>query len=100
MINLTILPCKLTCLTEHVLLTGIGYGQAIATWAVSTFYVSLMEICVFYFFASFSATLPWVVCGPWASSMCVDVASNSSAYLGNSTSGSQGGISAAEEYLV
>ncbi|XP_050710225.1 sodium-dependent nutrient amino acid transporter 1-like isoform X2 [Eriocheir sinensis] len=79
---------------------GIGYGQAIATWAVSTFYVSLMEMCVFYFFASFSATLPWVVCGSWASSMCVDVTSNSTSYTANSTSGSQGGISAAEEYLV
>ncbi|XP_045133885.1 sodium-dependent nutrient amino acid transporter 1-like isoform X1 [Portunus trituberculatus] len=73
---------------------GIGYGQALSTWAVSTFYVSLMALCLFYFFASFSSVLPWAVCGPWASSGCVPVHTNTTLPDGQET------ISSAEEYLV
>ncbi|XP_063861923.1 sodium-dependent nutrient amino acid transporter 1-like isoform X2 [Scylla paramamosain] len=73
---------------------GIGYGQAFSTWAVSTFYVSLMALCLFYFFASFSSVLPWAVCGPWASSGCVPVYPNATLPEGQET------ISSAEEYLV
>ncbi|XP_042205816.1 sodium-dependent nutrient amino acid transporter 1-like isoform X2 [Homarus americanus] len=55
---------------------GVGYGQAIATWAVVTYYVSLMGLTVYYFFASFSPVLPWSVCGSWSTSICVDASTN------------------------
>lgn len=65
-----------TTLTRFLSLAGVGYGQAIATWAVVTYYVSLMALTVFYFFASFSTVLPWSVCGPLASETCVDKTKN------------------------
>ncbi|KAA0194671.1 hypothetical protein HAZT_HAZT001110 [Hyalella azteca] len=55
---------------------GIGYGQAIATWSVVTYYVSLMALTVFYFVASFKSSLPWATCGDWASEDCVDTMAN------------------------
>lgn len=55
---------------------GVGYGQAFATWAVVTYYVSLMGLTVFYFFASFSSVLPWSSCGTWASELCIDSTKN------------------------
>ncbi|XP_071521737.1 LOW QUALITY PROTEIN: sodium-dependent nutrient amino acid transporter 1-like [Panulirus ornatus] len=56
---------------------GVGYGQALATWAVVTYYVSLMGLTIYYFFASFTAVLPWSVCGSWASNTtCVDASTN------------------------
>lgn len=58
---------------------GVGFGQAIATWAVVTYYVSLMGLTVFYFFASFSSVLPWSVCGEWSSDTCIDSTSNATA---------------------
>ncbi|KAK7081863.1 hypothetical protein SK128_003055 [Halocaridina rubra] len=57
---------------------GVGYGQAIATWAVVTYYVSLMGLTVYYFFASFSTVLPWSECGDYSSNSCVDYKSNAS----------------------
>ncbi|CAL4164006.1 unnamed protein product, partial [Meganyctiphanes norvegica] len=45
---------------------GIGYGQAMATWVVLTYYVSIMAVAAYYFFASFQSVLPWAVCGDWA----------------------------------
>ncbi|KAB7506127.1 Sodium-dependent nutrient amino acid transporter 1 [Armadillidium nasatum] len=42
--------------------SGIGYGQAIATWCVVTYYVSLMALTIFYFIASFFPKLPWASC--------------------------------------
>lgn len=55
--------------------TGVGYGQAIATWCVVTYYVSLMALTVFYFFASFSSTLPWSAC-PVNLTNCIDKTTN------------------------
>ncbi|XP_064101321.1 sodium-dependent nutrient amino acid transporter 1-like isoform X1 [Macrobrachium nipponense] len=73
---------------------GVGYGQAIAAWTVLTFYVSLMGLCAYYFFASFSSVLPWATCGPWASAGCFDTN-----MTGNLTSNSSTRVSAAEEYF-
>ncbi|CAL4097561.1 unnamed protein product [Meganyctiphanes norvegica] len=71
---------------------GIGYGQAVATWSVVTYYVSLMAITVYYFFASFQRNLPWSVCGDWANHTdCVEP-------TGNSTSNTS--ISSAQAYFV
>ena len=40
----------------------MGYGQALATWFVVTFYCVLIAISFFYFFSSFQTVLPWTVC--------------------------------------
>ena len=37
-------------------MSGIGYGQVMATAAVLTYYVSLMAITLFYLVASFQVT--------------------------------------------
>ena len=42
--------------------TGVGYGQALATWFVVTYYCVLIAITLFYFFSSFQTILPWTVC--------------------------------------
>ncbi|XP_066939298.1 sodium-dependent nutrient amino acid transporter 1-like [Macrobrachium rosenbergii] len=55
---------------------GVGYGQAIAVFAITTYYVSLMGLFVYYMFASFSSVLPWDVCGNWSSVTCVDSKTN------------------------
>ncbi|KAK7078185.1 hypothetical protein SK128_024257 [Halocaridina rubra] len=73
---------------------GIGYGQAISTWTVSTFYVSLMALCVYYFCGSFSSTLPWAVCGDWASEYCFD-ANTTIHIVSNDTTF----VTSAEEYF-
>ncbi|KAF2369075.1 Sodium:neurotransmitter symporter [Trinorchestia longiramus] len=55
---------------------GIGYGQAIATWSVVTYYVSLMALTVFYFIGSFNSSLPWATCGNWSTADCVGTMAN------------------------
>lgn len=57
---------------------GVGYGQMIGTWAVVTYYCSLMALTVFYFIESFSKVLPWSYCDydTWADENCVDSSSN------------------------
>lgn len=56
---------------------GVGYGQALATWFVVTYYCVLIAITLFYFFSSFQAVLPWTVCD--MSWMSADNCYNSSA---------------------
>ena len=62
----------------------------IATSAVVSYYVALMALTVFYFFASFASVLPWMVCDPsWADmSRCVDPTTNRSQLETNDTMGS------------
>ncbi|CAL8123743.1 unnamed protein product [Orchesella dallaii] len=46
---------------------GVGYGAMVGTGCVVSFYVSLMALTCFYFFASFNSVLPWAQCDPvWA----------------------------------
>ncbi|ODN04548.1 Sodium-dependent nutrient amino acid transporter 1, partial [Orchesella cincta] len=46
---------------------GVGYGSMVGTFVVVSFYVSLMGLTIYYFFASFAAVLPWAQCDPaWA----------------------------------
>jgi len=54
---------------------GIGYGQAMSTWFVVTYYCCLMALTTFYFFASFAPVLPWTVCdASWAEDNCYSAA--------------------------
>ncbi|RXG52435.1 Sodium-dependent nutrient amino acid transporter 1, partial [Armadillidium vulgare] len=68
---------------------GLGYGQAVSTYAVATYYMSLMAITIFYFIFSFSNTLPWSSC-PQNVSGCIDSTMNlSGSEYANSTSSSE-----------
>lgn len=63
---------------NFLLVTGIGYGQALATWYVVTYYCVLMALAFFYLFSSFQAFLPWTVCNrDWPSyEKCYDATQN------------------------
>ncbi|XP_046656086.1 sodium-dependent nutrient amino acid transporter 1-like isoform X1 [Daphnia pulicaria] len=77
---------------------GVGYGGALATWFVVTYYCCLMALTVFYFFSSFQSVLPWTVCDPaWATSTCYNSSSAASNLtgIGNLT----GRTSSAEEFF-
>ncbi|XP_057381028.1 sodium-dependent nutrient amino acid transporter 1-like isoform X2 [Daphnia carinata] len=76
---------------------GVGYGGALATWFVVTYYCCLMALTVFYFFSSFQTVLPWTVCDPaWATSTCYNSGSASNLTgLANLT----GRTSSAEEFF-
>jgi len=51
-----------------LVILGVGYGQALSTWMVTTYYCFQMAITIFYFFASFQSVLPWTVCdSEWTS---------------------------------
>lgn len=78
---------------------GVGYGQAFATWAVVTYYVSLMGLTVFYFFASFSSVLPWSTCGVLAAVTCVDKTKNATELAESLGMNKSNLTSAAEEYF-
>ncbi|XP_064091113.1 sodium-dependent nutrient amino acid transporter 1-like [Macrobrachium nipponense] len=79
---------------------GVGFGQAIATWAVVTYYVSLMGLTVYYFFASFSGTLPWSQCGNWSSNYCVDSTMNSTVVANSLGVNTTKLVTSAEEYFT
>jgi len=60
-----------------MVLAGIGWGQAIATWYVVTYYAVLMAQTTFYLFSSFQAVLPWTQCDPeWATDRCFTPSQN------------------------
>nr|XP_045610357.1 sodium-dependent nutrient amino acid transporter 1-like isoform X1 [Procambarus clarkii] len=78
---------------------GVGYGQAIATWAVVTYYVSLMGLTVYYFFASFTSELPWSVCSENAPQTCLDAFRNGTELATSLGINVTSLTSAAEEYF-
>lgn len=80
-----------------MMLSGIGYMGAVATWFVVTYYAALMAMSIYYLFASFQSILPWTNCEPaWLVDGCFDSAlSNRNASDDNST----GGISSASLYF-
>ena len=48
---------------------GIGYGQALSTLYVMTYYCALIAVTIFYLFSSFQSVLPWTICQPeWVAS--------------------------------
>ena len=55
---------------------GVGYAQAIASYAIATYYTFLMAISVFYFFASFQETLPWALCPNATEATCYGADAN------------------------
>ncbi|XP_067006228.2 sodium-dependent nutrient amino acid transporter 1 [Anabrus simplex] len=66
-------------------LKGMGFGQVFATAMVLTYYCALMALTVFYFFASFTAELPWSRCGDWSGDNCLDSVNDGNTSLANKT---------------
>lgn len=59
-------------------LKGIGYGQAIGSVGVATYYCTLMAITGIYFVNSFTSDLPWATCRPeWQNTGIQCIPSNS-----------------------
>lgn len=52
--------------------TGIGYGQALLTFYLASYYSSLMALTLRYLVDSFYATLPWSYCREEWGSTCMD----------------------------
>ena len=46
------------------LITGVGYGQAIASVYMLVYYASLVAMAIFYLISSFQTIPPWSVCKP------------------------------------
>lgn len=69
--------------------TGVGYGQAIATWCIVTFYCVLLSIAIYFLFASMQAVLPWTVCDPAWGSLCYASSNTTNATLPNVKSSSE-----------
>ncbi|XP_049801444.1 sodium-dependent nutrient amino acid transporter 1-like [Schistocerca nitens] len=55
-------------------LTGLGFGQFLATALLLTYYCAIMALTVYYFVASFHAELPWAHCYPELGELCFDSA--------------------------
>jgi solute carrier family 6 amino acid transporter-like protein 5/7/9/14 len=91
---------------------GVGFGQAIATSSVVSYYTCLIALAVFYLIASFTSVLPWVICDPDIASpsddgtVCIDDGLNASDVIDNVTILHGGDIldykpmSSAEQYFT
>ncbi len=57
---------KVSCplIGSYTTVAGVGYGQAIATSSVVSYYTCLIALSVYYLFASFAYVLPWTICNP------------------------------------
>uniref|UniRef100_A0A1I8M2C5 Transporter n=1 Tax=Musca domestica TaxID=7370 RepID=A0A1I8M2C5_MUSDO len=54
------------------IMKGIGYGQAILTFFIATYYSSLMALTLHYLVDSFYPTLPWSYCREEWGDQCID----------------------------
>uniref|UniRef100_A0A1I8MJW7 Transporter n=1 Tax=Musca domestica TaxID=7370 RepID=A0A1I8MJW7_MUSDO len=54
------------------IMRGIGYGQVLTTFFISTYYSSLMAITLRYVVDSLYATLPWSYCREEWGQLCID----------------------------
>ena len=64
--------------------SGVGYGQAIATSSVVSYYTCLIAMSVFYLIASCQSVLPWTVCDPEIvlnNTICVGTGQNATQLL-------------------
>lgn len=43
-------------------ISGIGFGQLLATACIVSYYASLMALTLFFFIQSFKSVLPWTIC--------------------------------------
>ncbi|XP_052235205.1 sodium- and chloride-dependent glycine transporter 1-like [Dreissena polymorpha] len=60
-------------------LKGLGYSMVIVSALISFYYNVIIAVCVYFFFASMTRTLPWSYCDPvWASCDCRDRTMNRS----------------------
>lgn len=74
---------------------GVGLGQVISTFFISTYYSSIMAITMKYFVDSFHSDLPWSYCKPeWGACMASGITNNGDVSWINGTK------SSAELYFV
>ena len=92
----------MTHATSLLCALGVGYGQAIATSAVVSYYTCLIAMSVFYLFASCQSTLPWTVCDASVelnNTVCIASGENATEVLTNYSAGTQV-IGSAEQYFL
>ncbi|XP_022105054.1 sodium- and chloride-dependent neutral and basic amino acid transporter B(0+)-like [Acanthaster planci] len=64
----------MTCWRAFPILKGVSYGQFLVCFYVSITYGVVISYTFYYFFISFTSSLPWVGCGqPWNTPMCSDI---------------------------
>ncbi|XP_022094677.1 sodium- and chloride-dependent neutral and basic amino acid transporter B(0+)-like [Acanthaster planci] len=64
----------LTCWRAFPILKGLSYGQFIVCFYITITYGVVITYTVYYFFISFTSSLPWAGCGqPWNTPMCSDI---------------------------
>ncbi|XP_022111719.1 sodium- and chloride-dependent glycine transporter 1-like, partial [Acanthaster planci] len=64
----------LTCWRAYPILKGVSYGQFLVAFYMTIAYGVVITYTVYYFFISFTSSLPWVGCGqPWNTPMCSDI---------------------------
>ena len=44
---------------------GVGIGSCVMVFYCNVYYIIILAWALFYFFASFTTTLPWSTCGNW-----------------------------------
>lgn len=76
----------------NIFMKGIGYASLLVVCYITLYYATIIAYSVFYFFASFSAQMPWAKCkNEWNSDKCVE-------RIGDNNSTIENPVSAAEEY--
>ena len=81
---------------------GVGYGQAIATASVVSYYTCLIALAVYYLVASCQAVLPWTVCDDSISlenTVCINAGENASQILLDYPEGYRP-VGSAEQYFL
>ncbi|XP_012944276.1 sodium- and chloride-dependent glycine transporter 1 [Aplysia californica] len=54
------------------LFKGLGYAMVIVSWLISLYYNVIIAQVLFYLFASFTDSLPWISCdNPWNTNNCL-----------------------------
>lgn len=84
---------------------GIGYATTFITWWCNNYYIVILAYAIYYFYSSFTTSLPWMDCeNDWNTNACIDeTRKNFSCSAGNfDLNGTcynvEDGVSSAEEF--
>ncbi|XP_038063797.1 sodium- and chloride-dependent glycine transporter 1-like [Patiria miniata] len=67
----------MTCWRALPILKGLSYGQFLVCFYLTISYGVVITYTFYYFFISFTSSLPWIGCGkPWNTPMCSDLVVN------------------------
>ncbi|XP_013390656.1 sodium- and chloride-dependent glycine transporter 1 [Lingula anatina] len=68
------------------LFKGLGYAMVMVSLIMGLYYNVIIAYCIYYFFASMTANLPWSSCGnPWNTKDCLEVGQGVSTNTTNMT---------------